>query len=132
MYLAQRTKEWREFKDWCVQRKLRALPVHAWTLSAYLLWLEDNRRFRSMDKRLDIIARAHLERCHHCPDQDDLVKRTRQSIEDKRLKPAKTIFKGDDLIKPAKKTPSDMIKNSKRTMRNQPSLVSRRPNSEKS
>lgn len=127
MNAPHRRKEWLEFKDWCVQRRLKAFPVHPWTLSAYILWLDAHRRARTLHKRVDVIVRVHLRACVHSPDRDPLVQRTLDAVEQRRLKGAHKSFDGTDLLEPKKKNPTPVQDNAKRVLRHIPPLVNKRP-----
>ncbi len=130
MNAPHRRKEWLEFKDWCGQRKLRAFPAHPWTVSAYLLWLEANRRYRTLNKRLDIIARVHLRSCVHSPESDALVKRTLNTIERRRKAGPHKSFTGKELLAPKKRAVKFVTVEDKKTLSPFPPLVSKRPQTE--
>jgi len=132
MNAPHRRKEWLEFKDWCGQRKLRAFPAHPWTVAAYIVWLDANRRYRTLHKRLDVIARVHIRGCVHSPDTEDLVKRTLLAIDTRRSEPKKThkSFTGHDLLEPKKRKLQFKKLDETRAFSNIPPLVSRRPQPE--
>jgi hypothetical protein len=127
MNTPHRRKEWLEFKDWCGQRKLKPFPAHAWTVSAYVLWLEANRRYRTLHKRLDVIARVHMRACVHSPTEDKVVERTLAALEKRRLAGPHKSFDGVDLLQPKKGKVSVEEKSKKRRLRQTPVLVSKRP-----
>ncbi len=128
MNAPHRRKEWQEFKDWCGQRGLKAFPAHPWTLSAYMLWLEAHRRYRTLHKRMDVIARVHLRACAHSPERDSLVQRTLKAIEYRRENPQNRAFNGKELLEPKKSLPKvNKQTTSKRSLRHVPPLVARRP-----
>lgn len=127
MNAPHRRKEWLEFKDWCAQRKLKAFPAHPWTVATYCLWLDANRRYRTLHKRVDIIARVHVRACKHAPDQAELVRRTLETIDQRRQTPPEKSFDGLDLLMPKKTTVQPPVPEVRKTMRRQPPLVSPRP-----
>ncbi|WP_417789495.1 hypothetical protein [Terasakiella pusilla] len=131
MNTPHRRKEWLEFKEWCVARKLKALPAHPWTVSAYIVWLDANRRYRTLHKRLDVIARVHVRGCVRSPDADALVQRTLMVLERRRLAGPHKSFTGQDLLEPAKKRACS-LKPVQQTpaLRHVPPLVARRPQPE--
>ncbi|SCA55838.1 hypothetical protein MTBPR1_130034 [Candidatus Terasakiella magnetica] len=130
MNAPHRRKEWLEFKDWCGQRKLKAFPAHPWTLSAYIVWLEAHRRYRTLHKRMDVIARVHIRACVHSPDQEDLVKRTLEAIEARRAAGPHKSFTGKDLLEPKKRKLKLAEKAEKKKLSHLPRLVSKRPQPE--
>lgn len=126
MNAPQRRKEWREFKKWCADRRLKALPAHPWTLSAYALWLDANRRHRTLQKRLDVIARVHIRALTHSPERDPLVLRTLEAIETRRGNKDHKIFTGQDLFEPKKKAPCLSPAKERRRLSHTPPLVEKR------
>jgi len=129
MNAPHRRKEWLEFKDWCGQRRLKAFPAHPWTLSAYALWLEAHRRYRTLHNRIDVIARVHLRACIHSPEHDPLVTRTLAAIDKRRSvggKPSKS-FTGAELLAPKKRALNLRQEKNTRSLRHIPPLVPRRP-----
>lgn len=75
------TQLWNAFKAWCVERKLKALPAHPWTVAAYLRWAD--RRFGAAQARaaLDAISRQHVLKTMHAPMRHAIVARTLEMIE---------------------------------------------------
>jgi len=130
MNTPHRRKEWLEFKDWCGQRKLRAFPAHPWTLSVYLLWLEANRRYRTLHKRLDVIARVHIRACVHSPDRENVVRRTLGVIDQRRSAGPLKVFSRKELLPPKKRKVSFKETSENSRFGSLPSLVSKRPQPE--
>lgn len=131
MNAPHRRKEWLEFKEWCAARKLKAFPAHPWTVSAYIVWLDANRRYRTLHKRLDVIARVHIRGCVHSPDGDGLVQRTLAALERRRLAGPHKSFSGRELLEPKKKPATTVGKTAQKpAMRHVPPLVARRPQPE--
>ncbi|NVK19012.1 MAG: hypothetical protein HWE30_09975 [Methylocystaceae bacterium] len=130
MNTPHRRKEWLEFKAWCADRKLRAFPAHPWTVAAYIVWLDANRRFRTLQKRLDVISRVHVRACVHAPDQEDVVQKTLSAIHQRREAGSHKSFDGRDLLEPKKARPTlkKIVKKTK--LSHIPPLVSRRPQPE--
>jgi hypothetical protein len=126
----QACKEWREFKVWCRERKLKALPAHPWTVAVYLLWLDAHRRYRSMDKRLEVIAHVHVCGCYHSLDRDPIIVRTKKAIVQRRSLGAHKSFTGEELLEPKRSPvqakPSAQPKKT-RLLTQTPPLVLRRP-----
>lgn len=127
MNTPHRRKEWLEFKDWCGQRRLRAFPAHPWTLSAYILWLDSHRRYRTLHKRLDVIARVHIRACVHSPENDELVRRTLEAVEKRRQSGSHKSFTGEELLAPPVRKDTVEANRARRGLRRSPPLVSRRP-----
>ncbi|MDV7338203.1 hypothetical protein RYZ26_01255 [Terasakiella sp. A23] len=130
MNTPHRRKEWLEFKEWCVQRKLKAFPAHPWTVSAYIVWLDANRRYRTMQKRLDVIARVHIRGCVHSPVSEEIVTRTRDAVDRRRAVGPHKSFDGRELLAPKKRTVVLKKLDKKPTLSHFPKLVSRRPQPE--
>ena len=72
---------WSDFKAWCVQRKLKALPAHPWTIAAYLRWID--RRFGAKDAQaaFNVISRQHVLKTMRAPMRHAIVARTLEMIE---------------------------------------------------
>jgi len=131
MTAPHRREEWQEFRDWCHARHLHALPAHPWTVSAYALWLADNRRYRTLHKRLDIINRVHLLACKPTPEDTALVKKTVARIENRKIPAPKTAFTGEELLIAKKQAPQPSYPSKPAKPFSQtPPLVSRRPSQE--
>ena len=130
--------EWHHFVRWCKTRGLRPLPSHPWTLAAYVRACE--RRFPkgAMPARLRSIARAHLLQGFPSPDRHPIVARTLRAVETR----ARNRHLGSDLF-PADVTAAtappaapeaeadrrqdEADSPARRTLRQTPVLVSRRP-----
>lgn len=125
MNTPHRRKEWTEFRDWCQERRLKPFPAHPWTVAAYMRWLDANRRYRTLQKRLDVIARVHLRQCIRSPDVEDIVQRTIKAIESNRER-LDTRSAGEQLLKPSRQNVTPVSKKT-RSLSNTPPLVSRRP-----
>lgn len=74
-------QSWSDFKIWCAQRKLKALPAHPWTIAAYLRWID--RRFGAKDAQaaLSAISRQHVLKTMRAPMRHAIVARTLEMIE---------------------------------------------------
>ncbi|MBT3559380.1 MAG: hypothetical protein HN644_02630 [Rhodospirillales bacterium] len=147
-------KLWIEFLDWCRERQLKALPAHAWTVAAYLRWREKQFQgkadFVSADRVIKIISRAHLLTGYKSPHDHPVIAKTIASIARTRTTtPDRSdLFSDKDFAATPKtaRTPSEpepdddeeppeeppQVVSGIRTnfsLRTQPKLVSRRPNS---
>lgn len=122
-----RCKEWVEFKQWCRARRLQALPAHSWTVATYALWLADNRRYRSLYKRIEVITHVHRRACQPSPINAPIVVRTLDRIEENR-KPVSTALP-PDFLAPRKQAQASGIAQPKgpRRLRHGPPLVTKRP-----
>ncbi len=130
MNAPHRRKEWLEFKEWCIQRKLKSFPAHPWTVSAYVVWLDANRRYRTLQKRLDVIARVHIRGCVHSPVSENIVSRTLEAVERRRRAGSHKSFDGRELLAPKKRKVSLKKLENKVGLSHLPRLVSRRPQPE--
>jgi len=83
--MKQPSATWTAFSKWCIQRKLRPLPAHAWTVAAYLRWIDrqpgDKGGAKAAKAALDAISRQHLLRTLRVPGRSTLVARTMEMIE---------------------------------------------------
>ncbi len=77
-------KIWAEFVHWCIKRKLRVLPAHPWTISAYLRWLDGKGQGETAEASLKSISRAHILRAQRSPHDHPVVLRTMMSINRRR------------------------------------------------
>ncbi len=79
--MATRVKTWGDFKRWCRARNLAALPAHAWTIAAYLRWMDRRHGAKAARAALQVIAREHLLKSARVPDRHPTVQRTLALIE---------------------------------------------------
>lgn len=126
MNTPHKRKEWLEFKDWCQDRRLNHFPAHPWTVAAYMVWLDANRRYRTMQKRLDVISRVHIRQCVRAPDLEGVVLRTLKAIEARRNG---TLCDYEDMayLEPSRRKLAPLTLETRRQMARTPPLVSKRP-----
>ncbi|MBF0248916.1 MAG: hypothetical protein HQL36_12755 [Alphaproteobacteria bacterium] len=79
--MAARLKGWGDFQRWCRSRRLKALPAHAWTIAAYLRWVELRQGVEGARAALTAISREHLLRSARVPERLPTVQRTMALIE---------------------------------------------------
>lgn len=72
---------WSEFKTWCAQRKLKALPAHPWTIAAYLRWMDRRLGAKDAKAALNAISRQHVLKTMRAPMRHAIVARTLEMIE---------------------------------------------------
>lgn len=104
-------KLWIEFLDWCRERRLKALPAHAWTVAAYLRWrgrkdMGQNKSkgdLMSADRVIKIISRAHLLGGYKSPHDHPVIAKTLASIDRSRTTaPDRSdLFQDKDFVKTA-------------------------------
>jgi hypothetical protein len=142
-------KDWRTFEDWCVDRGLKALPAHSWTVAAYVRWCEPRQKMQDIVDSLKSITRMHLLKCHKAPGRSTMVIKILRQIEVRALNKdtRAALFKAEDFadvmkqaataedsdetpseapdpLEPAEDSPLSEPK-IKRSMRNSPRLVRR-------
>lgn len=143
-----RDKIWNDFVGWCKKRHLKPLPAHAWTIAAFLRWLDSQGHGDQAQGALRSISRSHLLCGMRSPHHHPMIERTLSSIERrKEAAPDRSnLFEARDFLQAPMvgKTDADEdvpdedevadfhpgeeeTPTTKRlTMRNQPRLVSRR------
>jgi hypothetical protein len=103
-------KIWDEFVRWCIKRKLRVLPAHPWTISAYMRWLDGSGQGDNAEQSLKSISRAHILRAQRSPHDHPVVLRTMLSI--KRRQDAapdhSNLFQDKDFVSKASHNPVDL------------------------
>jgi hypothetical protein len=124
-------KAWRDFAAWCAARRLRALPAHPWTVSAYIRWCESRTRIQAITPILRAIARQHLLKGHASPDRHPTVRRTLRAVDIRQRAKAgqAALFRAEDFLESATDQPPATANKPRRTrgMRSTPRLVSRGP-----
>lgn len=78
---ATEDKAWDEFVFWCQKNRLTPLPANAWTIAAYLRFLDKDFSPPEIAKSLKAISRAHALKSRMRPDRDPMVARAMELIE---------------------------------------------------
>ncbi len=131
---------WDAFVVWCQARGLKAMPANAWTLAAYLRYLEGRTTPSGMLKVVRAIGRLHREKSRKRPDRHPLVTRTMRLIEQRRRERRQSrqaptaLFAEEDFVSPspppavkAVKAPASTVaKAPRKSLRVTPRLVRRR------
>ena len=81
MAIRPQTQSWSDFKTWCAQRKLKALPAHPWTIAAYLRWIDRRLGAKDAEVALNAISRQHVLKTMRAPMRHAIVARTMEMIE---------------------------------------------------
>lgn len=129
------------------------MPAHAWTIAAFLRWMDSQNNGDQAQTALNSISRAHLLCGRRSPHHHPMIERTLHSIERRReaAPDRSNLFEAHDFLKPAMVGPVDAkedktvdpeeivdsgalqdkdepdnAKSKRFAMRNQPKLVSRR------
>lgn len=129
---------WKEFAAWCRQRGLKALPAHPWTVAAFARWRESRATALQIARDVRTIARVHLLASLPPPDRHPTVRRTLRVIAARQSarRQGAALFRDDDFATdedrqrpgPVSSEADDRKAPSRRrTLRNQPNLVARRP-----
>lgn len=143
-----RDKIWNEFVGWCKKRHVKPMPAHAWTIAAFLRWLDSQSKGDQAEAALKSISRAHLLCGRRSPHLHPMIDRTLSSIERRReaAPDRSNLFEARDFLKtplvgtaPPKESEEDVApldlypddevqkqKTKRLSMRTQPRLVSRR------
>lgn len=129
---------WIEFTEWCLRRRLQALPAHPWTVAAFARWCERRMPAARIARWVGVIARVHLMACQPVPDRHPTVRRTLKVIELRQAarRRGAALFSADGLVEdgdgPTAAGGTDRAERegrpaSRRTLRSRPALVPRRP-----
>lgn len=131
-----RSQIWSEFRHWCAQRKMKALPAHPWTIAAYLRLIDRRLGAKDAQATLDAITREHVLKTMRTPMSNAIVVRTMEMIERRgevRDQHA-ALFDDEDALgeapkaaPPPEKEPEPEAKRVRRMLSTEPRLTRRRP-----
>ncbi len=73
-------KNWKDFVQWGMGRKLHILPAHPWTVAAYLRWLDGRGEGDLAESVIKSISRVHILNGKRSPHDHPVITRTIVSI----------------------------------------------------
>lgn len=128
-------RSWRGFVTWCDERGLCSAPANAWTLSAYIRYLESTMTVTALRRHIGQVGQMHYEKIRKRPDRHEDVQRTldgvraRKEAKKKKVEPDPPLFRDEDFVapkgdKPKPKAPKKAA--AKKPLRATPKLVRRK------